>query len=182
MKLLRLLVFALLGALLPRSRRRGRALDWSSISIDTLAGGQLATGDYSGRPVLLVNTASRCGFTRQYRGLESVWRRYRDRGLIVLGVPSNDFGAQEPGGADDIARFCSATFDISFPLAAKQVVSGKQAHPLYLWAARETGALGTPSWNFHKILIGRDGHVVEWFSALGGVGPKLERAVEKALR
>ena len=151
------------------------------MQLAALDGATLPTADYTGRVVLLVNTASLCGFTRQYRGLEALWRRHRARGLVVLGVPSNDFGGQEPGSAEEIGRFCQATFDVSFPLAAKQTVSGPAAHPLYRFAAAETGALGTPSWNFHKILIGRDGRIVDWFSALGGVGPKLDRAVEAAL-
>ncbi len=88
---------------------------------------------------------------------------------------------QEPGSREEIKRFCEAGFDVTFPLADKQVVSGAAAHPLYRWAAAQTGALGVPQWNFHKILIGRDGRVVDWFSAAGGLGPKLERAIEAAL-
>ena len=99
----------------------------------------------------------------------------------LLGVPSNDFGGQEPGSNDEIRRFCDATFDVTFPLAARQVVSGPGAHPLYRWAAAPTGTLGTPNWNFHKILIGRDGRVIDWFSALSGTGRKLDRAIEAAL-
>jgi glutathione peroxidase len=180
MKLLRLLLFSLLGRLMPPRIGR-RPVDWPSVQLAAGSGGLLPTVDYAGHVVLLVNTASRCGFTRQYRGLEALWRRYRERGLVVLGVPSNDFGAQEPGGDAEIGRFCLTTFDVSFPLASKQVVSGPAAHPLYRFAAAETGALGTPSWNFHKILIGRDGRIVDWFSAVSGVGPKLDRAVEAAL-
>ena len=182
MKLLRLLVFSLLGALgVGRVRAGGRPVDWAAVQLAANSGGPLPTADYAGHVVLLVNTASECGFTQQYRGLEALWRRYRERGLVVLGVPSNDFGGQEPGSDAEIGRFCQTTFDVSFPLAAKQVVSGAAAHPLYRFAAAETGVLGTPSWNFHKILIGRDGRIVDWFSALGGVGPKLDRAIESAL-
>jgi glutathione peroxidase len=180
MGLLRLPLFSLLGTVLP-SRPPSRPIDWAGVSLDSLQGGRLPTADYAGHVVLLVNTASRCGFTRHYRAFEELWRRRREDGLVVLGVPSNDFGGQEPGSAPEIARFCASTFGISFPLAAKQVVSGPAAHPLYLWAAAETGALGTPSWNFHKILIGRDGRVIDWFSALAGTGAKLERAVDRAL-
>ena len=186
MKLFRFFVFSLLGGILSaiglaRSRIGCRPVDWPAVQLASLGGAPLPTADYAGRVVLLVNTASRCGFTKQYRGLEALWRRYRDRGLVVLGVPSNDFGGQEPGSEDEIGRFCQATFDVSFPLAAKQVVSGPAAHPLYRFAAAETGVTGTPNWNFHKILIGRDGRIVDWFSALGGVGPKLDRAIEAAL-
>jgi glutathione peroxidase len=87
----------------------------------------------------------------------------------------------EPGSNAEIKRFCEATFDVTFPLADKQVVSGPAAHPLYRWAAAQTGTLGTPNWNFHKILIGRDGRIIDWFSAAGGIGPKLGRAIEAAL-
>jgi len=186
MKVVRMLVFALLGALTSAMRgaraRAGRQpIDWSRVSLESIGGGPMPTADFNGRVVLLVNTASRCGFTGQYRGLELLWRRYRNRGLIVLGVPSNDFGGQEPGSNDEIRRFCGVTFDITFPLAGKQVVSGPTAHPLYRWAAAETGPLGTPSWNFHKILIGRDGRLIDWFSAVGGTGLQLDRAIDMAL-
>ncbi len=181
MQVLRMLVFALIGALSGRARIRRQPIDWSTVSLAAISGGSVSAGDYAGRVVLLVNTASRCGFTKQYRALEALWRRYRARGLVVLGVPSNDFGGQEPGSPDEIKRFCEATFDITFPLADKQVVSGPAAHPLYRWAAAQTGMLGTPNWNFHKILIGRDGRIVDWFSAIGGTGSKLDRAVEAAL-
>jgi len=183
MKVVRMLVFAVLSALMSAAGgRAGRQpIDWTTISLEALGGGPMPTSDFSGRVVLLVNTASLCGFTGQYRGLETLWRRYGDRGLVVLGVPSNDFGRQEPGSDDEIRRFCDATFDVTFPLASKQIVSGPEAHPLYRWAAVQTGTLGTPSWNFHKILIGRDGRVLDWFSAAGGTGRKLDRAIGVAL-
>ena len=186
MKIVRMLVFAVLGALLSAAgsawAQAGlQPIDWSAVSLESIGGGPLPTADYKGRVVLLVNTASECGFTGQYAGLEALWRRYKDQGLVVLGVPSNDFGGQEPGSNAEIKRFCEATFDVTFPLADKQVVSGPAAHPLYRWAAVQTGMLGTPNWNFHKILIGRDGRIIDWFSAAGGIGPKLDRAIEAAL-
>lgn len=186
MKIIRMLAFAALGALLSAAggawAQAGRQpIDWSAVSLESIGGGPLPTADYKGSVILLVNTASQCGFTGQYAGLEALWRRYKDQGLVVLGVPSNDFGGQEPGSNAEIKRFCEATFDVTFPLADKQVVSGPNAHPLYRWAAAQTGTLGTPNWNFHKILIGRDGRVIDWFSAAGGMGPKLDRAIEAAL-
>jgi glutathione peroxidase len=183
-KIVRMLASAFLGALLSAvgaARVGRRPIDWSTVPLDSLDGGPLPTADFEGHVVLLVNTASRCGFTGQYRGLEALWRRYRDRGLVVLGVPSNDFGRQEPGTADEIRQFCEATFDVTFPLAAKQIVSGSAAHPLYRWAESQTGTLGMPGWNFHKILIGRDGRIVDWFSPVSGVGRRLDRAIERAL-
>ncbi len=181
-----MLVFAVVGSLVSAASgawaQVGRQpIDWSTVSLESIGGGPMPLSDYKGRVVLLVNTASNCGFTGQYRGLAELWRRYQDKGLVVLGVPSNDFGNQEPGSANEIKRFCEANFDITFPLADKQIVSGAAAHPLYRWAAAQTGLLGVPSWNFHKILIGRDGRVVDWFSAVGGMGAKLDHAIEAAL-
>lgn len=186
MNFVRMLVFAAVGALLSAvgsawAQVGRQPIDWSEVSLESIGGGPLPTADYKGRAVLLVNTASLCGFTGQYLGLQEIWRHYKDRDLIVLGVPSNDFGGQEPGTREEIKRFCEATFDVTFPMADKQVVSGPDAHPLYRWAADQTGKLGTPNWNFHKILIGRDGRVIDWFSAAGGMGPKLERAIEAAI-
>ena len=186
LKVVRMLAFALIGGLLSAVggawAQVGREpIDWAAVSIDSIGGDKLATTDLKGKVVLLVNTASFCGFTGQYQGLEALWRRYKDRGLIVLGVPSNDFGEQEPGTNAEIKKFCEATFDVTFPLADKEVVSGDKAHPLYRWAAQQTGPLGVPTWNFHKILIGRDGRIVDWFTAAGGMGDKLDRAIEAAL-
>lgn len=185
MQVIRMVAYALAGAVLPTAgapaRRDRQAVDWRDVSLEGIGGGRLSTGDYRGKVVLLVNTASRCGFTRQYKGLEELWQRYRGRGLVVLGVPSNDFGAQEPGSREEIEHFCASRFAVTFPLADKQVVAGDHAHPLYRWAAGQTGTLGRPAWNFHKILIGRDGRVIDWFSAISGTGAKLERAIDAAL-
>ena len=121
--------------------------------------------DFSGKAVLVVNTASRCGFTSQYDGLQTLWEEYKDRGLVVLGVPSNDFGGQEPGTEKEIKNFCTVNFNINFPMTEKQVVSGPSAHPFYIWAAKELGALSKPRWNFFKILIDGDGKAVDWFAS-----------------
>lgn len=126
-------------------------------------GDTLAFADKAGKVLLVVNTASRCGFTPQYAGLEALWRKYRDRGFEVIGFPCNQFGAQEPGTADDIASFCSLNYGVSFPLMAKVDVNGTDALPLYQWLKAEApGVLGTQriKWNFTKFLIGRDGKVV----------------------
>ncbi len=185
MKIIRMLAFALLGAAfgggyrLVAGRPPAGRLGQRVARVDRRRKSRPPTTPAS--VVLLVNTASLCGFTSQYKGLEELWRRYKDQGLVVLGVPSNDFGGQEPGSNEEIKRFCEASFDVTFPLADKQVVSGPNAHPLYRWAAAQTGAIGTPNWNFHKILIGRDGRVIDWFSAVSGTGPKLDRAIEAAL-
>lgn len=138
--------------------------DYSAKTLD----GQVADlADYRGKVLLIVNTASKCGFTPQYEGLEQLWRTYRDRGLVVLAFPSNQFGAQEPGNAEEIASFCSLTYDVTFPVMAKIDVNGADAHPLYDFLKKEQkGLLGTEAikWNFTKFLVGRDGEVAERFA------------------
>jgi len=129
-----------------------------------IEGGPLPLSRFSGKVVLVVNTASFCGFTPQYKGLQAIWERYRERGFVVLGVPSNDFGGQEPGTETEIKTFCEVNYDIDFPMTAKVEVRGANAHPFYKWAAGRVGPAGTPRWNFHKYLIGPDGDLVTWFS------------------
>ena len=118
---------------------------------------------YAGKVVLVVNTASQCGFTPQYKGLEALYERLRGEGLVVLGFPSNDFGSQEPGSHREIAAFCENQFAVQFPMFTKVMVKGSQAHPLYAELARRAGQ--TPRWNFHKYLIGRDGQTVRSYSS-----------------
>jgi glutathione peroxidase len=135
---------------------------------------------FAGKVVLVVNTASHCGYTGQYEGLEALYQRFRARGLVVLGVPSNDFGAQEPGTDEQVADFCERTYKVRFPMLSKAVVSGPQAAPLYRGLAAATGE--KPGWNFHKYLVGRDGRAAGSFpSAVKPGDPKLVAAVEKAL-
>ena len=133
----------------------------------TLDGQDVSLADYRGQVLLIVNTASKCGFTPQYEGLETLYRDYKDRGLTILGFPCNQFGAQEPGNAEEIASFCSLTYDVTFPMLAKIDVNGPSAHPLYAFLKKEQkGLLGTEGikWNFTKFLVGRDGEVVERFA------------------
>lgn len=124
---------------------------------NAIDGQPLPLSNFEGKTVLVVNTASFCGFTNQYEGLQKLYNTYADRGFVVLGVPSNDFGSQEPGTAEEIKEFCEFNYAITFPLTEKQVVSGSQAHPFYSWASDALGAKAKPRWNFHKILIGPDG-------------------------
>ena len=136
-------------------------------SAKTLDGQDRSLADYRGQVLLIVNTASKCGFTPQYEGLEALYRDYKDRGFTVLAFPCNQFGAQEPGNAEEIASFCSLTYDVTFPVLAKIDVNGPSAHPLYAYLKHEQkGVLGTEGikWNFTKFLIGRDGEVVERFA------------------
>ena len=133
-----------------------------AFSFPALAGGAIRLAEYAGRPLLIVNTASLCGFTPQYAGLQDLWTGFHDRGLMIIGVPSNDFGGQEPGGATEIAETAQHQYGVTFPIAAKAVVRGPNAHPFYKWAA-EARPKDVPHWNFHKYLIGRDGYIAEAF-------------------
>ncbi|WP_137045066.1 glutathione peroxidase [Pseudolabrys sp. FHR47] len=146
-----------------------------------LSGNDIALADFAGKPILVVNTASQCGYTPQYAGLQKLWARYRDRGLVIIGVPSNDFGGQEPGGASEIAKTAHDEYHVTFPLAAKAGVKGAGAHPFYRWAAAERPR-DTPRWNFHKYLIGRDGRLKAAFtSAVDPSDPGLIVAIETEL-
>ncbi len=153
-----------------------------SFEFTSIEGESLPMKRFGGKAVLLVNTASRCGFTRQYDDLQALWERYRDRGLVVLGVPSNDFGGQEPGSESEIKKFCRINFDVDFPMTSKVSVKGKHAHPLYRWAAQQLGWNAKPRWNFHKYLISPDGQLVGWFSSpTSPTAKRVLRAIEAQL-
>lgn len=141
--------------------------DLLQIPMTDIQGRETRLGDYDARALLVVNTASRCGFTPQYEGLEQLWQQYKDRGLVVLGFPCNQFGAQEPGDEAQIASFCSTNFGVSFPLFRKLDVNGPTAHPLYVELKRRApGLLGSQriKWNFTKFLINADGSHIERFA------------------
>jgi len=174
-------LFAVLG-LAAASAAAAAAGSAHMFSFTSIEGQPLSLADYRGKAVLVVNTASRCGFTHQYAGLQTLWETYRDRGLVVLGVPSNDFGAQEPGSETEIKEFCTVNFNIDFPMTEKQVVSGANAHPFYQWSGEQLGVLSKPKWNFYKILLDPDGKAVDWFaSTTGPDADKLIAAIESIL-
>jgi len=155
------------------------AHDFSFMSID---GVPLPLSKFDGKAILIVNTASFCGFTRQYANLQSLFERYSQRGLVVLGVPSNDFGSQEPGGEAEIKSFCEINYGITFPMTMKVKVKGSGAHPFYAWAAGELGFVSKPRWNFHKYLIDPDGKLVAWFSSpTSPLSKKVVMALEEYL-
>ena len=169
----------ILAAVLVVPAAAGPAHDFSFRAIE---GGDLPLAAYRGKAVLVVNTASFCGYTGQYADLQALWTRYRDRGLVVVGVPSNDFGRQEPGTADEIKQFCEANFDVDFPLADKEVVRGPQAHPFYAWARAELGNGAAPKWNFHKYLVDPEGNLAGWFStSIRPTAPRVIDAIEALL-
>lgn len=152
-------------------------------SFHTLIGNNaLPLDSFRGKVVVIVNTASKCGFTPQYAKLEKLYEKYKDKGLVILGVPSNDFGGQEPGSEQDIESFCQVNYGVSFPMAAKESVSGKNAHPFYLWAKQKLGFGTAPKWNFHKYLMNRKGELVDYFySTTSPEAPRFIKAIEKAL-
>jgi glutathione peroxidase len=159
--------------------RNGGAFAFSFTSIE---GDPLPLTAFAGKTLLVGNTASFCGFTRQYVELHDLWQRYRDRGLVVLGVPSNDFRGQEPRTEGEIKQFCEVNFSIDFPLTSKQHVKGDAAHPFYKWAGQRLGVAAQPRWNFHKYLVSPDGRLVGWFAtATSPTSEKVLEAVEAHL-
>ena len=152
-----------------------------AFSFSGLDSGNIKLADYAGKPILVVNTASLCGYTPQYAGLQQLWTEFHGRGLTIIGVPSNDFGGQEPGGPKEIAQTAQHDYAVTFPIAAKAAVVGPAAHPFYKWAA-QTRPADVPKWNFHKYLIGRDGYIADVFaSAVEPTDTRVKTAIAKAL-
>ena len=155
------------------------AFDFTFRSID---GAPLPLANFRGKALLVVNVASQCGLTPQYSGLQALWAAKRDAGLVVLGVPANDFGAQEPGTEAQIKTFCETRFQVDFPMTAKEHVIGPDAHPLYKWVAAELGEDAAPKWNFHKYLFARNGAIAGTFgSRLAPDAPDIAAAIATAL-
>jgi len=149
----------------------------------TLGGSEMPLSDYRDNAILIVNTASQCGFTPQYRDLEGLWERYKGKGLTVIGVPCNDFGAQEPGSESEIAEFCEVNYSVSFPMTAKESVIGEDAHPFYKWVSDTAGEGALPKWNFHKYLIAPDGALVQSYpSKVSPLDEALVKEVEALLK
>ena len=174
-----LLMFGLTSAK-AADAQEGSAYDYS---FTTLIGeNPLPLSQFKGKVILIVNTASHCGFTKQYSGLQKLYDDYKDKGLVILGVPANDFGGQEPGSSDEIAQFCKLNYGVTFPMASKQVVSGDEAHPFYLWARKTLGFGTAPKWNFHKYLVSRDGALIDYFnSTTSPDSDRLIKAIDTAL-
>jgi glutathione peroxidase len=158
----------------------GGATAWGFF-FEGLKGDEIRLADFRGKPVLVVNTASRCAYTPQYAGLQQLWTRFGERGLTVVGVPSNDFGGQEPGGVQEI-QATELGYGVSFPMAGKTQVLGAAAHPFYRWAAAEKPG-ETPRWNFHKYLVGKDGRLVAAFpSSTEPTDPRVIAAIVRELQ
>lgn len=169
--------------LLSASLSRAEEPKLYTVPVKSIDGAETSLKPHAGKVLLLVNVASRCGYTSQYEGLEALWRKYQGKGLVVLGFPSNDFGAQEPGTNAEIQEFCSSKFQVSFPLFEKIHVKGDGQHPLYAaLTGPESPAAGPVKWNFTKFLVGRDGQILKRFdSAVEPDSPELTGAVEAAL-
>ena len=152
------------------------------LSIKNINGEELNLNQYKNKTVLLVNVASKCGFTKQYTNLQSLYDKYREKGFVVIAIPSNQFGGQEPGSNDEIKDFCKTNFNISFPMTSKYDVKGVNAHPIYSWALENHGKSTVPKWNFHKILINKKGKIQNTYSSFTDpMSKKLILEIEKIL-
>ena len=147
------------------------------LKIKSINGDELNLAKMKGKTILLVNVASKCGFTKQYDELQKLYERYQDKGLVIIGVPSNQFGSQEPGSEAEIKDFCETNFNITFPMTSKYDVKGDNAHPIYLWAKETYGKSAVPKWNFHKILINKDCYVEDTFASF--TSPKSKKIKNK---
>ena len=161
-------------------RPTGNAHDFAFQKLN--GGGELKLADFKGKALLIVNVASQCGFTPQYRELQALWEAKGKAGLVVIGAPCNDFGGQEKASEEEIGAFCDSSYHVTFPLTAKVEIAGSHRHPFYQWIASELGADALPRWNFHKYLIGKDGELLDAFASKAApLGAEILSAVEKAL-
>ena len=145
--------------------------------INSINGVELDLSSFKGKTILLVNVASKCGFTNQYEELQKIYDDFKDKGLIVIGIPTNQFGGQEPGSEKEIKNFCETNFNITFPMTSKYEVKGDNAHPIYIWAKDSFGKSTVPKWNFHKILINKNGKIEDTFASF--TGPLSNKVVKK---
>ena len=167
---------------LPGQEVNAEKLSGFQFSFEGFDGKPLPLNRFRDRAVLVVNTASECGFTGQYAGLEQLWQDYRGKGLTVIGVPSNNFGGQEPLKGEQIKNFCKLNYGVTFPLADRTDVAGRNAHPFYKWALEQAGQKARPRWNFHKILLDRNGHIAATFAtAVEPTSNEVRSAIDKAL-
>lgn len=173
----------LIAHLQPAGAAETRAASAWEHSFEAIDGGKLDLAKYKDKVLLVVNTASFCGFTAQYSGLQKLWETYEEKGLVVIGVPSNDFGEQEPKAEGEIKSFCEGAFGVTFPLTAKYHVKGAEAHPFYKWVVAVLGPGSAPRWNFNKVLVGRNGQPVATYgSSVTPSSPQLIGAIETALQ
>ena len=162
-----------------KSKYNKLAYDYKFNDID---GNELNLNKFKNKVIVVVNVASQCGFTKQYEDMQKIWDNYQNKGMIMLGIPSNDFGKQEPGTNKDVKNFCESKFGITFPMTEKVAVKGQNAHPFYIWARENYGKSAIPKWNFHKIIIGKDGKILDTFvSITNPSSTKFTKVIEDAL-
>ena len=154
----------------------------TNFQFDGIDGNLIDISKYKNKVLVVVNVASRCGFTNQYEGLQTLWTQYKDKGLVVIGVPSNNF-RQEPGSNKEIKNFCETTFGVNFPITEKLSVAGTSAHSFFIWAKKNHGSAAIPKWNFHKIIIGKNGKVVDTFASITKpTSKKFISAIEREIK
>ncbi len=177
-------LIAFLATLLTLSMHAAESPNLLTIPLKDIDGKEMTLAAYKAKVVLVVNVASACGYTAQYEGLEALYRKYKAKGLVIVGVPCNDFGGQEPGTEAEIKKFCSSRFEVTFPLTSKVSAKGKSAHPLFVaLTGKEAGHPGPVSWNFNKFLVGPDGKLLARFdSSVAPESAELQAAIEKALK
>lgn len=152
------------------------------ISFEGIDGEKISLKNYAGKLMLIVNTASLCGFTKQYKALQTLHERYHDKGLVIIAIPSSDFGQQEYVSNSEIKNFCETNFHINFTLTIKQSVKGENAHPFFILAHQKFGSIGAPKWNFHKYLVSKSGEFIDWFSSFTSpTSSKIIKAIEENL-
>jgi len=159
-----LLIFTIMFSFFNKANAKYEKL-FFELNIKSINGEELDLSQFKGKTTLLVNVASKCGFTKQYSDLQSLYEKYEDQGLVIVGIPSNQFGGQEPGSNKEIKDFCETNFNITFPMTDKVDVKGNNAHEIYLWAKENYGSSTVPKWNFHKILINKEGKVQDTYNS-----------------
>jgi glutathione peroxidase len=175
-----ILIFFIMFSFLNNSKAENKS--FYDLSINSIDGNEIKFSNFKDKSILIVNVASNCGFTKQYEDLQKLYDLYKSNGLIVLGVPSNQFGNQEPGSEKEIKNFCETNFNITFPMTSKYDVKGDKAHPVYLWAKESYGNSAIPKWNFHKILIDKNGKIQDTFASFTNpMSNKIKKEIEKIL-
>ena len=181
-KAIKTLIFFLIIAIMGTSVNADNNKLAYDFEFKDLDGSTIKLSEYKNKVIVIINVASQCGFTNQYEDMQKIWEKYQSKGIVILGVPSNDFGKQEPGSNEEIKNFCEAKFGISFPMTEKVMVKGPEAHPFYVWARENYGKSAIPKWNFHKIIIDKEGKINETFTSITNPSSKkFIKALEKLI-
>jgi len=181
-KAIKTLIFFLIIAIMGTSVNADNNKLAYDFEFKDLDGSTIKLSEYKNKVIVIINVASQCGFTNQYEDMQKIWEKYQSKGIVILGVPSNDFGKQEPGSNEEIKNFCEAKFGISFPMTEKVMVKGPDAHPFYVWARENHGKSAIPKWNFHKIIIDKEGKINETFTSITNPSSKkFIKALEKLI-